>query len=168
MVERSPEPERGSFVHPVSRLLLVDDDPVLLNALSGTLEVRFGHFSLDTCNAGTEALDLAKRQKYDTIIVEVNMPNMNGFEVLRAVRQLQPETPVLLISAHADETMMVKAFDAGAAAVIPKPFDRADLVNAVRRGLEVSSLERRGGKEKAGLVRRQLRDRCVRRLNGHH
>jgi DNA-binding response OmpR family regulator len=160
---------RAGTTSVTSRLLLVDDDPALLDALSGTLEARFGHFSLDTCNAGATALDLAKRQKYDTIIVDVNMPGMTGFEVLRAVRQLQPETPVLLISAHGDETMMVKAFEAGATAFIPKPFDRADLVNAVRRGLELSSLERHGGgNEKAGAVREELRDRCVRNLKSHH
>ncbi|WP_447982960.1 response regulator transcription factor [Nitrospira sp. Nam74] len=60
----------------ISRLLLVDDDPALLDALSGTLQSRFGHFSLDTCDCGARALNLAKREKYDTIIVDVNMPNM--------------------------------------------------------------------------------------------
>lgn len=126
----------------LSRLLLVDDDQALLDALSGTLKARFGHFSLDTCDSGVKALDLAKRQHYDTIIVDVNMPRMNGFEVLAAVKKLQPQTPVLLISGHADEAMMVRAIEEGASAVLPKPFDREEFVQTVRRTLQVSASRR--------------------------
>jgi len=125
----------------ISHLLLVDDDQALLAALSGTLKARFGHFSLDTIDSGVGALELAKRHKYDTIIMDVNMPRMNGFEVLSAVRTLQPHTPVLLISGHADETMMAKAIEQGAVELIPKPFDREKFVLAVRRSLALSAAQ---------------------------
>ena len=157
-----------------AHLLLVDDDPALLEAFSGTLEARFGHFSLDTCESGAKALELAKRQNYDTIIVDVNMPDMNGFELLTEVKQLQPQTPVLMITGHADRTMMAKAFEGGAADFIPKPFDRDDLVHAVRRGLELSRLQSVAVKlegrhrntlvEKVGVVRQKLQQRAVQRL----
>ena len=56
-----------------SHLLLVDDDPALLDALWGTLDTRFGHYTLDVCDSGARGLELAKQQHYDTIIVDVNM-----------------------------------------------------------------------------------------------
>ena len=163
----------GSMHGGLSRLLIVDDDPALLDALSGTLDARFSHFSLDTCDSGARALDLAKHQRYDTIIVDVNMPGMSGFDVLTAVKALQPQTPVLLMTAHADETMMAKAFEEGAAAFIPKPFDRAHLVNAARLGVELSRLQSATGtreqraatRDKITALRHELRQQSVRILS---
>src|SRR5690348_14483546 len=100
---------------PKSHVLLVDDDPALLDALSGTLQARLEPFTLDTCDSGTQALELAKRRAYDTIIVDVNMPQMNGLEFLAEVKQVQPKTPVLMITAHANRTLMARALDGGAA-----------------------------------------------------
>jgi two-component system, sensor histidine kinase and response regulator len=161
--------------HPMreSHLLLVDDDPALLDALSGTLEARFGHFTLDTCESGAQALELAKQRPYDTIIVDVNMPHMNGLELLAEVKQLQPQTPVLMITAHANGTLMARAFDGGAADFIPKPFDREDLVQAVRRGLHLSRLQSVASKlearhqstlEQVGVARQELQQAARHRL----
>jgi DNA-binding NtrC family response regulator len=150
---------------PQSHVLLVDDDPALLDALSGTLQARFGHFTLDTCESGTQALELAKQRPYDTIIVDVNMPQMNGLQFLAEVKQVQPKTPVLMITAHANRTLMARALDGGAADFIPKPFEREDVVQAVRRGLELSRLQsvarklegrHRSTLERVGMVRQEL------------
>lgn len=155
-----------------SYLVLVDDDPALLDALSGTLKAGLGHCSLDT-DSGAKALELAKSQHYDTIILDVNMPNTDGFEVLAAVKQVQPETPVFMITGRPDRTMMARAFEAGADDFIPKPFDREDVVQAVRRGLELSRLQsiavrlegrHRNALQKADVVKRNLQQRAVRRL----
>ena len=97
LIPRDSRAARG-----LSHLLLVDDDPALLDALSGTLESRLRHIRLDTCDSGTKALDLVRGKGYDTIIVDVNMPNMNGLQLLTAVKQLRPEMPVLMITAQGD------------------------------------------------------------------
>jgi DNA-binding NtrC family response regulator len=133
-----PEPARQRSLQQRSHLLLVDDDQALLDALSGTLEARFGHFSLDTSDSGARALELAKREHYDTIILDVNMPDLDGFQVLAGVKKLQPQTPVLLISGHVDRAMMAKALEQGATELISKPFDRENFVLAVRRSLALS------------------------------
>lgn len=138
MVDQRAESARQPSLQQSSHLLLVDDDPALLDALSGTLEARFGHFSLDTSDSGAKALELAKRKHYDSIILDVNMPNVDGFEVLASVKKLQPRTPILLISGHADAAMMAKALEEGATELIPKPFDRENFVLAVRRSLALS------------------------------
>lgn len=157
-----------------SHLLLVDDDPALLDALWGTMDMRFGHYTLDVCDSGARGLELVKQQHYDTIIVDVNMPNMNGFEFLTEVKQVQPEVPVLMITAHADKTMMARAFEGGAADFIPKPFDRDDIVQAVRRGLDLSRLismaarlegRHRYTVEKLDGVRQESQQAAMQRLN---
>jgi DNA-binding NtrC family response regulator len=122
-----------------SRLLLVDDDRALLDALSSTIEFHLRPLLLDACDTGAEALRLAKVNGYDAMIVDVNMPNMNGLELLSAVKQLQPHTSVLLISAHTDEATIARALEGGASEFIAKPFDRDQIVSAVRHTLEPGS-----------------------------
>lgn len=162
--------------HPVrdlSHVLLVDDDPALLDALSGTLNARLGHYTLDACDSGVRALELLKEQQYDTIILDVKMPNMNGFELLTEVKQVQPQVPVLMIAADADKTVMERAFEEGAADFIPKPFDRDDVVQAVRRGLDLSRLQSKAAKlegrhrntlEKLGSIRQEIQQAAMQRL----
>jgi two-component system response regulator HupR/HoxA len=78
---------------PSSRLLLVDDDLALLNALSGTLQNRLGHYTLDTSQSqtGMQALECVKASAYDTIITDENMPGMSGLQLLKAVKQYCPD-----------------------------------------------------------------------------
>src|SRR5205807_6714720 len=69
-------------IRKLSRLLLVDDDPALLDALSSSIEFHLGPLLLDACDTGAKALDLVKINGYDAMILDVNMPNMNGLELL--------------------------------------------------------------------------------------
>jgi two-component system chemotaxis response regulator CheY len=110
----------------------VDDDPALLAALSATIEFHLGPLLLDVCDSGTKALDLIRANRYDAIIVDMNMPNMNGLRFLVLVKQLRREIPVLMISADANEALIARALEAGASHFIPKPFDRDTLLCAVR------------------------------------
>jgi DNA-binding NtrC family response regulator len=119
-----------------SRLLLVDDDPALRDALTDTIQFHLGPLTVDASDSATKALDLIRVNGYDAMIVDINMPNMNGLQFLAAVKHLQPHTPVLLISAHADEATIATAFETGASDFIPKPFDRDQIVSAVRHTLE--------------------------------
>jgi two-component system C4-dicarboxylate transport response regulator DctD len=70
------------------------------------------------------------------MILDVNMPNMNGLELLSAVKHVQPGTAVLLISSDADEATIASALEGGASKFIPKPFDRHQIVSAIRHTLE--------------------------------
>lgn len=162
--------------HPLrvpSRVLLVDDDPALLAALSGTLETRLGRYTLDVCDSAASALELAKQQHYDTIIADIRMPTMSGLEFLTEVKHLQPEAAVLMITADADKAVMDRAFQQGAADFIPKPFEREDIVRAVRRGLDLSRLQALAAKlegrhrytiEKLRGLRQELQQAAEQRL----
>lgn len=124
--------------HGLFRLLLVDDDTALLAALSDTIQFHLGPVLFDACDSGTKALDLVRANSYDAIIVDMNMPNMTGLEFLVAAKQLRRDIPVLMISGHANEALIASALEAGASDFIPKPFDRNQIVSAVRHGLELS------------------------------
>jgi DNA-binding NtrC family response regulator len=118
----------------------VDDDPALLEALSGTLQLRLGHVTVNTCDTAMKALACVTAKHYDTIISDVNMPGMSGLQFLIRVRQIRPRTPVVLISGHADHALVSKLIDAGAADFIAKPIERNIFISTVRQTLNLSRL----------------------------
>lgn len=137
----------------LSHVLLVDDDSALVEALSGTLQLRLGHFTLETCTDGMAALVCIQAKRYDAIISDVQMPHMNGLDLLVAVKQLHPEIPFVLMSGQIDRASMAKALDAGASDFIAKPFDRDIFVSVVRRALELSRLRNLLTRQRARLDR---------------
>lgn len=143
---------------PPSRLLLVDDDPALLLALSGTLQNRLDHCIVDACESGMQALDFVKARTYATIISDVTMPDMNGWQFLRAVKESKVETPVFLMSGNPGPVVMKEALAAGAMGFFAKPFDRDEFVSTIRQGMELFHLNRM-------IV---LGDSLIRRAQSHH
>ena len=117
---------------PLSRLLILDDDPSLLFVLSRTLENGLDHCTVDACESGAQALDLVKAHTYDTIISDVTMPGMNGWQFLRAVKEAETDTPVFLMSGGAEHGTMRDALEAGAAGFFAKPLDPNLFVETVR------------------------------------
>jgi len=143
---------------PPSRLLLVDDDPALLLALSGTLQNRLDPCTIDACESAVQALEFVKAHTYATIISDVTMPDMNGWQFLRAVKQSRADTPVFLMSGNPDPVVMKNALNAGASGFFAKPFDRDELVATVRHGMEIFRLNR--------MI--ALQDTLLRRAQSHH
>ena len=141
-----------------ARLLLVDDDPALLLALSGTLQIRLNPCSIDACESAVQALEFLKAHTYATIISDVTMPDMNGWQFLRAVKQSKIDTPVFLMWGNPNPVVIKNALDAGASGFFVKPFDRDGLVATVRCGMEVFRLNRVIG----------LQDKLQRRAQSHH
>lgn len=123
-----------------SHVLVVDDDPSLLEAMTGTLKIRLGHFTLDTCQIGSMALGHIRTKRYDAVITDLNMPKMDGLQLLRAVKQIRPYTPVVLISGYANQTVIAQALQEGAADFIAKPIDREAFLRSVRQALNISRL----------------------------
>lgn len=143
---------------PPSRLLLVDDDPALLLALSVTLQNRLDPCTVDACESGMRALEFIKAHTYATIISDVTMPDMNGWQFLRAVKQSRVDTPVFLMSGNPHPVVIKNALDAGASGFFAKPFDRDEFVATIRQGMEVFRLNR--------VI--ALQDSLIRRAQCHH
>ncbi|GIU11186.1 MULTISPECIES: response regulator [unclassified Shewanella] len=113
----------------MSRILLVDDDLGLSELLAQLLELE--GFELTLAHDGQSGLDLAIEQQFDLILLDVMLPKLNGFEVLRALRS-KKQTPVLMLTARGDEIDRVVGLEIGADDYLPKPFNDRELVARIR------------------------------------
>lgn len=119
------------------RLLLADDEQELTDALSVIL--TYNKYSVDVVNDGQDALDYAMTGEYDGLILDVMMPKMNGFDVLRELRSAGITTPVIMLTAKSQLQDKIEGLDAGADDYLPKPFETEELLARIR------AMTRRGG-----------------------
>ena len=108
------------------RVLLVEDD---LTAAQGiTLMLKTSGAVVDQADTGEEALELVRHYDYDIVVLDLMLPDMEGYEVVRRMRLARIETPVLILSGLSRPQAKVKGFGVGADDFITKPFDKAELL----------------------------------------
>jgi two-component system, cell cycle response regulator CtrA len=108
------------------RILLVEDDP----KTSKSVEMMLTHanFNVYATDLGEEGVDLAKLYDYDLILLDLNLPDMHGHDVLRRLRLARIATPILILSGEDDTDNKIKGFGFGADDYLTKPFHREELV----------------------------------------
>jgi two-component system OmpR family response regulator len=113
------------------RVLIADDDPDLVLLVSGTLEQS--GMDCEVARSGQQTLDTARRHPPDAIVLDVNMIDLDGFEVLKKLRQnlSTASIPVLLLTARSQESDITRGVGSGADDYVVKPFDPADLASRV-------------------------------------
>ena len=124
----------------IGRLLIVDDERGIVIALKG-LFTKEG-YAVETAQSGEEALAKVQAGQFHVIITDLNMKGISGLDLLRSVRQLDPECSVLMITAYGTQRIAVEAMKAGAEDYLPKPFDNDELRIKVRNIMEKQLLRR--------------------------
>src|SRR6202142_3151787 len=118
-------------------ILVVDDEPQITRVLRTSLSAQ--GYEIRVANDGETALEIAKDFAPDLVITDLAMPNMNGIELCRHLRQVS-QVPILVLSVRGEERSKVEALDSGADDYITKPFSTAELLARIRAALRRSHL----------------------------
>jgi two-component system cell cycle response regulator CtrA len=108
------------------RVLLIEDDGATAQSIE--LMLKSGSFVVYTTDLGEDGIDLGKVYEYDIILLDLNLPDMSGFEVLRTLRASKVETPTLILSGLAGIEDKIKGLGGGADGYMTKPFHKDELV----------------------------------------
>jgi two-component system chemotaxis response regulator CheY len=116
------------------KFLIVDDFSTMRRIVRGLLK-EMGCHNADEAEDGNIALQMLKTQKFDFVVSDINMPNMNGFDLLAAIKADEglKHLPVLMVTAEARKDDIVRAAQMGAAGYIVKPFTKATLEEKVQK-----------------------------------
>jgi DNA-binding NtrC family response regulator len=120
------------------RVLVVDDDKVLQDSVRQALE--YHHFYVDVADNGKEALSAVQKDKYDLVVMDVNMPEMDGITALTEIKKHDPSIIVLILTAYSNVSDAVKVVKEGAYNYLEKPISSENLVALIKRALKARSL----------------------------
>lgn len=144
-----------------NRVLLVDDDTQLTEMLAEYLQPE--GMTVTAVGSGTQGLRRAQQEEYDLIVLDVMLPGLSGFDVLRQLREASVQTPVLMLTARGDDVDRIVGLEMGADDYLPKPFNPRELLARVkaimRRARDVApqeSAELEVGPYEANLKRREV------------
>jgi signal transduction histidine kinase len=143
-----------------ARVLIVDDDPALLQALSETLALRMPGLAVETSDSAAAALERIESTDHDAIVADIKMPGMDGLQLLGRIREMRPDTPTLLITGHGEHELAVQALRGGAHDYVQKPIDRDYFVGSLTHAITCHRLSRKVAEHKKNLEEhaRELQD----------
>ncbi len=121
------------------KILIVDDDPDLLEAVGLGLQLQWQGVEIVTATDGERALDVFFDELPDVVLLDVGLPRLDGFEVLRRIREVS-DTPVLMLTARGEELDKVRGLEIGADDYVTKPFSPLELLARIKAILRRSEL----------------------------
>jgi DNA-binding NtrC family response regulator len=121
------------------RVLVVDDEESILDLLSEVLGEE--GYQVDGVTSGLDALKKMKKKNFDVMLVDLKLPKMDGMELLRTVRTVEPQLPVIVMSGNVSLQSVIQSIRHGAYDYISKPFNLEEAVAAVKRGWEKKNQE---------------------------
>ena len=131
----------------MGHILVVDDEPQIRRVMRTTL-VSQG-YEVSDARTGNDAVDLIRGEKYDLVLLDVNMPGISGLETCREIR-LGSDLPIIMLTVRGAERDKVQALDAGADGYLTKPFSVSELLARIRAALRRTSFP-------AGMEKKQLK-----------
>ncbi len=127
------------------RVLLIEDDKEIATVIAKMLEAE--SYVCDAAALGEDGLEIARLYDYDIIILDLMLPDIGGYEVLRRLRAVKIRTPVLILSGLSDHEKKIKGFGIGADDYLTKPFDKGELV------ARIQAIVRRANGHSEGVIR---------------
>jgi two-component system, chemotaxis family, chemotaxis protein CheY len=118
----------------MARILIVDDAKFMRMTLSNIL-LKANHEIVGEAENGVEAIELFVKEKPDLVTLDITMPEKNGIEALKEIKQEYPQAKIIMCSAMGQQKMVVEAIEAGAKDFIVKPFDENRVIEAINRVL---------------------------------
>jgi DNA-binding NtrC family response regulator len=151
LVSTQSSPSRRAGARPAERILLVDDDPIILDSLGEFL--RLEDYEVDGARSVAEAFAAIARQAYNIVITDVNMPGADGFELLRTLKDRCPDVVAIVVTAYGTIESAVEAIKMGAYDYMTKPLADDEVRLVVQRAIAQQSLlkENRSLKRQLGL-----------------
>lgn len=131
------------------KLLIVEDEADLREALFYGLKKR--GYAVDSAGDGAEAVELCELNEYDLVILDLNLPGLDGMEVLRQIQQMEKPTKVLILSARSMLTDKIDGLDGGASDYLTKPFHFEELEARIRMLLRRSFVQKEAALTRGGL-----------------
>ncbi|MCL6495143.1 MAG: sigma-54 dependent transcriptional regulator [Ignavibacterium sp.] len=120
-------------------VLIIDDEKEICDSISMILE--YEGYAVDSTTSAIEGLKKFNEQDFSAVLLDIQMPEMNGFEVLKKIKEAKPSTSVIIISAHGSVENAIKATRLGAFDFLEKPIDRDKLLISVRNATEQATLK---------------------------
>jgi two-component system KDP operon response regulator KdpE len=134
------------------KVLIIEDDKAIIEAISLTLQISWPETKLISTQFGEKGVEMVESEKPDVVILDLGLPDISGFEVLKQIR-LFSSVPIIILSVRADEADIVKGLECGADDYVVKPFKQLELLSRIKL---VTRRQDRLGKEEP-LVCGQLR-----------
>lgn len=114
------------------KILIVDDHPIVQEGLRQILMRMPDIKRVDSASSGTEAIKKAKAEQYEVIVLDISLPDMNGLDVLKVLKNEKPDTPILMLSIYPEEIYGIRTLKAGAAGYITKESAPQEFITAIR------------------------------------
>lgn len=119
------------------KVLVIEDEKSIIDAINVAFEFRWPEVSLVATTSGKEGINLAKKESPDVVILDINLPDISGFNVLKEIRQFS-SVPVIILTVRSDDEDMLRGLESGADDYIVKPFNYLNLLARVRAVLRRS------------------------------
>lgn len=122
------------------KVLVIEDDQDIINAVSMAFEFRWPDVSVASATLGKEGVNLVKRESPDVVILDINLPDMSGFDVLKQIREFS-FVPVIILTVRSEDEDVLRGLETGADDYIVKPFNYLTLLSRVKAVLRRTERE---------------------------
>ena len=132
------------------KILIVDDEPDMLKLLSMIIREKTS-YEVTTTNNPVEALDLAQKNPFDLVITDLKMPGLDGIELLDAVKQVDTDMPIIIITAYSSVEAAAEAIQKGGFDFITKPFRKEQILFTIDKAMKWLKVQRENKSLKAQI-----------------